>query len=140
MNSKWRLIWLVPVLCGCPLRAEDLAPATLAKILKLVLTDARESSIACSDPMVKPELEKLGVVMNPESRIVWVKSSQDKAKFRGTNRLTISGQVSDLSSNGVVVALVGEGGHSVFYISKANVAENKVTLSNAIAKLGKVIQ
>jgi len=27
----------------------------------------------------------------------------------------------------------------VFYISKANVADNKITLSTAIAKLGKVI-
>jgi len=138
MTAKWRLIWLVPVLCGSMLRAEELAPATLAKILKLVVTDARESSIACTDPMLRPELEKLGVKVDPESRIVWVKSPQEKSKFRGTNRLTISGQVSDLT-NGVVVALVGEGGHGVFYISKANVADNKITLSTAIAKLGKVI-
>jgi hypothetical protein len=138
MTAKWRLIWLMPVLCGSVLRAEELAPPTLAKILKLVVTDARESSIACTDPMLKPELERLGLKVDPESRIVWVKSSQEKAKYRGTNRLTISGHVSDLS-NGVVVALVGEGGHGVFYISKANVAENKITLSTAIAKLGKVI-
>ena len=138
MKAKWRLIWLVPVLCGSMLRAEDLAPATLAKILKLVLTDAKEPSIACSDPMVRLELEKLGVSINPESRIVWVKTPQEKSKFRGSNHLTIGGQVSDLNS-GTVVALVSEGGLGVFYVSRANAAANKVTISNAIAKLGKVI-
>jgi hypothetical protein len=138
MKAKRWLLGLVPVLCVSALRAEELAPVTVAKILKLVLTDARESSIACTDPMLKLELEKLGVAVSPESRIVWVRSSQEKSKFRGSHRLTISGQVSDLNE-GVVVALVGEGGHGVFYISRSNVAENKIMLSNAIARLGKVI-
>jgi hypothetical protein len=138
MHSKWRLIWLLPVVCSSLVRAEDLAPATAAKILKLVLADARETSIACSDPFVKAELVKLGVTLDPESRVAWVKTPQEKAKYRGSTRLTISGQVSDLSG-GVIVALVGEGGRSVFYFSKANADENKVKLPAAILKLGKVI-
>jgi len=138
MRSNWRLIWLVPVLCGSMARSEDLAPATVAKILKLVLTDAHETTLACSDPFLKAELLKLGVVTDPESRIVWVKTPQEKAKFRGTDRLTISSQVSDLSA-GVIVALVGEGGRSVFYVSKANAQANKISLPTGISKLGKVI-
>jgi hypothetical protein len=139
MNSKWRLVWLMPILCGAMLHAEDLAPATLAKILKLVMTDAKESGIACNDPLLKLELAKIGVSLNPESRIVWVKSTQEKAKFRGTNRLTIGGQVSDFSE-GVVIALVGEGGRCAFYVSKVNADANKVVLPTAVMKLGKVIQ
>jgi hypothetical protein len=138
VNTKWRLIWLLPAFCGGLLHAEDLAPATLAKILKLVVADAKESAIACSDPLVRFELAKLGVTFDPESRVVWVKTLQEKTKYRGTNKVTISGQVSDLSA-GVVVALVGEGGRCVFYVSKANADANKVALPAAIMKLGKVI-
>jgi hypothetical protein len=138
MNANWRLIWLMPAFCGCLLHADDLAPATLAKILKLVVADAKEPAIACNDPLVRFELEKLGVTFDPDSRIVWVKTPQEKTRYRGTNRVTISGQVSDLSG-GVIVALVGEGGRCVFYVSKANVDNNKVVLPAAIIKLGKVL-
>ena len=138
MNHRRQLIWLVPILCGTMLRADDLAPATLAKILKLVLADAKETGIACSDPQVKMELAKLGVSVDPESRIVWVRSAQELAKYAGTNRLTISGRVSDLKS-GAIVALVGEGGHGVFYTSRANAVANQVTLPAALMKLGKVV-
>lgn len=138
MRANWRLTWLVPVLCGSMAWSEELAPATAAKILKLVLVDAHESTIACSDPFLKAELLKLGVVMDPESKIVWVKTPQEKAKYRGTDRLTIGCQVSDLTL-GVIVALVGEGGRSVFYVSKANAQASKVSLPMGISKLGKVI-
>ncbi|HJW72846.1 MAG TPA: YfiR/HmsC family protein [Geothrix sp.] len=136
---KWRSVWLVPVLLGTMVHAEDLAPPTLAKILKLVLTDAKEPSIACSDPLLKFELTKLGVRMDPEARIVWVRTPQEIAKFAGTSRLTICGQVSDLK-NGVIVALVGEGGRGVFYINRANATSNKVTIPSALTQLGKVVQ
>jgi hypothetical protein len=136
---KWRLIWLVPVLCGAFARAEDLAPATLAKILKLVVTDAKETSIACTDAQLKFELTKLGVRVDPEAKIVWVRSAQEVAKYAGSNRLTISGQVSDLK-NGIIVALVGEGGHGAFYLSRANATANKVSLPPAMTQLGKVVQ
>jgi hypothetical protein len=139
MNKKWRLIWLLPSLWGFGLQAEDLAPVTLAKIMKLVLVDAKESSIACTDPMLRSELGKLGVAFDPESRVVWVKTPQEKARYRGSNRLTISGQVADLDA-GIIVAMVGEGGRCVFYISKANADANKVTVPSAIVKLGKVIR
>lgn len=139
MMQKWWLIWLLPSLWGFALRAEDLAPVTLAKIMKLVIADAKETSIACADPILKTELGKLGVAFDPESRIVWVKTPQEKAKFRGANRLTISGQVADLDA-GIIVAMVGEGGRCVFYISKANADANKVTVPSAIVKLGKVIR
>lgn len=139
MNKKWWLIWLLPSLWGFGLQAEDLAPATLAKIMKLVVADAKESSIACTDPLLKFELIKVGVPVDPEARIVWVKTPQEKAKFRGSNRLTISGLVTDLDA-GIIVAMVGEGGRCVFYISKANADANKVAVPSAIVKLGKVIR
>jgi hypothetical protein len=138
MKATWRLLWLVPLLWGAQVHAEDLAPATLAKILKLVLADARESSIACADPQLKLELGKLGVAIDPDARIVWVKTPQEKTRVRGSNRLSISGQVSDLSA-GIIVAMVGEGGRCVFYVSKANADASKVSVPTAIIKLGKVI-
>jgi len=138
MNAKWRLIWLLPVLCGSLAQAEDLAPATVAKILKLVLADAKEAAIACTDPFLMAELGKLGVPIDPTSKVVWIKTAQEKAKYRGSDRLTISGQVADLSG-GVIVALVGEGGRSVFYVSRANAQANKISLPTGISKLGKVI-
>jgi hypothetical protein len=139
MKHHWRLICLVPVLSSALLQAEELAPTTLARILKLVLTDAKETVISCSDPLLRLELVKLGVKLDPEAKIAWVKTSPEKSKLRGSGRLTISGQVSDLG-DGVVVALVGEGGRCVFYVSKANVDANKLALPTAIMKLGKVIQ
>jgi len=139
MLKQYRLIWLWPLLCLNLLHAEDLAPATLARILKLVVVDAKETSIACTDPQLRFELGKVGLTVDPEARIVWVKTAQEKAKYKGSSRLTISGQVADLNA-GVIVALVGEGGHGVFFISKANADANKVVLPGAVIKLGKVIQ
>ena len=139
MKTFWRLFWLATVLSGAMAQAEDLAPTTLAKILKLVLSDAKENAIACTDPLLRMELMKLGVKLDPEASIVWVKSAPEKAKFRSSNRLTIGGQVSDLNE-GVIVALVGEGGRCVFYVSKTNANANKVVLPTAVMKLGKVTQ
>ncbi len=139
MNRSTRLLWALPILCGSLLHAEDLAPTTLAKILKLVLADAKEAGIACSDPLLRLELVRAGVPLDPESRIVWVRSTQELAKYAGSNRLLISGRVSDLS-HGAIVALVGEGGHGVFYLNKAAANANKVVLPTAVMKLGKVVQ
>lgn len=139
MRIIWRLIWLVPFLWGAMLHADDLAPATLAKILKLVMTDAKEPDIACTDPQLRLELAKVGVPLHPDSRIVWVKSPEEAASFATSNRITLGGKVA-LLKNGAIVALVSEGGRPAFYINKQGAMARRVALPQSILQLGKVAQ
>jgi hypothetical protein len=139
MKTIRRLIWLLPALCGGMLQADDLAPATLAKILKLVMTDAREPDIACTDAQLKGELVKARVALHPDSRIVWVKSPEEAASFATSSRITIGGKVALLKS-GAIVALVSEGGRPVFYINKEGAMARRVALPHSILQLGKVAQ
>jgi hypothetical protein len=139
MKTIRRLFWLLPVLSGGMLQADDLAPATLAKILKLVMTDAKEPGIACTDPQLRHELAKVGVALHPDSRIVWVKSPEEAASFATSSRITIGGRVALLQS-GAIVALVSEGGRPAFYINKQGAMARRVALPHSILQLGKVAQ
>lgn len=139
MKTLRRLLWLVPALCGPLLQADDLAPATLAKILKLVMSDAKEPDMACTDPQLRGELVKAGVTLHPDSRIVWVKSPEEAASHATSSRITIGGKVALLKS-GAIVALVSEGGRPAFYVNKEGARARRVSLPHSILQLGKVAQ
>ena len=130
---------LIALLLVAPIQAGEVAAPTIAKIIRIVASSGNNVKVACLDPEVAAELGKLGLSLDPEARIVWAISDQDVVRLAKQNKLVICGQLGQLAQGGAV-AIVAEGGRPSIYIRPANVALSKVSLPDAVIKIGKVVK
>jgi hypothetical protein len=122
------------------IRAGEVSAPTVAKILRIVATSSGSSGrISSLDPEVTAELTKLGVVLDPESPIVWAVSEKDIAKYVKQSKFVICGHVG-LISQGACMAIVAEGGRPAIYFSPANASATKVAIPDTVVKIGKVVK
>jgi len=117
-------------------QAGEVAAPTIAKLIRIV---AASGKVACPDPEVAAELGKLGLALDPEARIVWAITDKDVSHYAKQSKLVICGQVGQLAQ-GASLAIVAEGGRPAIYIHSANLAASKVSLPDAVIKIGKVVK
>lgn len=61
------------LLCGAlPASANDMAAATLAKFIRIVLQSTGVPAIACANKEIAGELANLGVALAADSKVAWV--------------------------------------------------------------------
>jgi len=124
--------------CG-QLAAGDLASATTAKFVRVILLGTGVKTVACADRDLAWDLGQLGVVLDPDSKVAWADTEKDVARFAKGGKLVICGSKALLAS-GATLAVAAEGGHPVIFANLRALAATNMTLPDNILKLAKVAQ
>jgi len=139
MLREWLRYVCLASLVGT-LQAGDLAAPTVARILRVIsASGGADGRIACADGEVAAELGRLGVVVDPKSRIVWTVSEREVIQNATPGRLVICGQLGFLGK-GAALAVTAEGGRPTFYLNLANMTSSGLTLPDSVVKISKVVK
>jgi hypothetical protein len=118
------------------LQAQDLAPETQAKFLKILLSSTGQFGFACSDAAFKARLEAAGIAVSPGFKMAWAASEGEARSLKAAGKLVIVPVLGWLKAGGAL-AIVAEGGKPQVYLNAANVKASGMTLSDAIVKLAR---
>lgn len=133
------LRWLFP-LFGCALlQGGDLAAPTVARFIRVIAYSTGAGEVTCKDKEVAGALSALFVAVQEGSKVVWVGSDRDVAKFGKLGKLVICGRV-DLLAAGGAVAIVAEGGRPTMYVHPKHLASSGLSLSESVLQTCKVVQ
>jgi len=119
MQRAVRIILLFLLALG--LGAQDLAPETEAKFLKILLSSTGQFGFACSDAGFK---------------MAWAASEAEARALKAAGKLVIVPKLAWLKA-GAAIALVEEDGKPQIYLSAGNVKASGMTLSDTIVKMAK---
>lgn len=128
------------IVLSSPLFGGDLAPNTIAKLLKILVS--RQDSVGnvlALDPEVAAELSKSSVGSAADAKVVWVRSDADAARCAKEGRLVVVGDLDQLKQ-GASLAFVAEGGRPVIYLHPGHLGACKVAIPDAVVKLAKVVK
>jgi hypothetical protein len=118
------------------LGAQDLAPETQAKFLKILLSSTGQFGFACADPGFKAKLESSGLSVAPGFKMAWAASEAEVKSLKAAGKLVIVPKLAWLKAGGSI-AIVEEDGKPQIYVNAANVKASGMTLSDTIAKMAK---
>ena len=119
------------------LRAEELPPEVQAKFVKILASNAGSpGKIDCKNTGLMDELKKLGLTLDPGSKVAWASNDPEATALKGAGKLVICGKVASLAAGGAI-AIVKEGEKPQIYLHMGNIAASGVTLSDAVLKIGK---
>jgi len=136
MRSTLKMAALV-LLATVSAFAGDLSPDMQAKFIKILASSAGSpGKVGCSNAAVQAELGKIGISHDPSSKVVWASSEGEVKSMSAGGKLVLCGKLDWLSSGGAI-AIVEEGGKPQIYLHMGNIAASKVTLSDAVLKIGK---
>jgi hypothetical protein len=132
-----RSIAILGILAATSLCGGDLPPEIRAKVVKLLAASAGSpGKVACKDPALSAELAKGGCVNEPGAMVAYATSEEEVRSLRGAGKLVICGRVSLLAA-GAAAAVVEEENRPQIYFHMAHLNETKVTLSDAVLKIGR---
>ena len=132
-----RSIALAALFAASRLCGGDLPPEIRAKVVKVLAASAGSpGKVACKDPVLAAELAKGGCANEPGAVVAYAGSEEEVRSLRGTGKLVICGRVALLAA-GAAVAVVEEENRPQIYFHMAHLGENKVTLSDAVLKIGR---
>jgi hypothetical protein len=120
------------------LNAQDLAPETQAKFLKILLSSTGQFGFACADPGFKSKLEANGIAVSPGFKMAWAESEAEVKSLKASGKLVIVPKVAWLKLGGGI-AIVEEQGKPQIYLSASNVKASGMTLSDTIVKMAKKV-
>jgi hypothetical protein len=118
------------------LAAQDLAPETQAKFLKILLSSTGQFGFACADPGFKAKLEANGIAVSPGFKMAWAESEAEVKSLKAAGKLVIVPKLAWLKAGGSI-AIVEEQGKPQIYLNPANVKASGMTLSDTIVKMAK---
>ena len=118
------------------LNAQELAPETQAKFLKILLSSTGQFGFACADPGFKVKLEASGLSVAPGFKMAWAQNEAEVKPLKAAGKLVIVPKLAWLKLGGAI-ALVEEQGKPQIYLSAANVKASGMTLSDTIVKIAK---
>lgn len=135
---RLRIRVVLPLFCMTgSLWAGDLAPATIAKFIRVVVQGAGAKSVACADKEIAGELAGLGVTVEADAKVVWSESDKDIPRLAKQGKLVICGS-RNLMAQGASVGVTAEGGRPVLLVNPKALAATGVVLPDSIIKLAKV--
>ena len=136
MGSLFRIAALCIVAVSAGM-AEELPPEVQARFIKILANNAGcAGKVDCRNPALAEELKKLGLTMDPTSRVAWASSEAEATALQAAGKLVICGRLGTLPMGGAV-AIVKEGEKPQIYLHMGNLASSHVTLSDAVLKIGK---
>jgi hypothetical protein len=118
------------------LNAQQLAPETQAKFLKILLSSTGQFGFACTDAGFKARLEAAGIAVSPGFKMAWAASEAEVKALKAAGKLVIVPELPWLKLGGSL-AIVEEEGKPQIYISPANVKTSGMALSDTIVKMSK---
>jgi hypothetical protein len=118
------------------LNAQELAPETQAKFLKILLSSTGQFGFACADTAFKAKLEASGLSVAPGFKMAWAASEGEVKSLKAAGKLVIVPKLAWLKLGGSI-AIVEEDGKPQIYINMANVKASGMTLSDTIVKISK---
>ena len=124
-------------LSSSSLPAADLAPATVAKFLRVIVQGTGVSGVACDDKEIEGQLTSLGVTVDAHSRLVWTENENDIRRLAKTHHFVVCGSRKGIES-GAVLALTAENGHPVMMINPKALKESGLALPDSVLKLTKM--
>jgi hypothetical protein len=136
MSDRWGKLLLLLGL-SASLGAGELAPATAAKIIRVIVLGSGGSKVDCQNKEIAADLS--GVAIDPEAKVAWADTDKDVARLAKLGKLVVCGNLDWLGS-GASVAVVSEGGRPSITISPRNLATSGVTLPDPIVKISKVVK
>jgi hypothetical protein len=117
----------------------DLAPATAAKLIRVIVQASGQSKVACTEKELAGELATLGVGAEPDAKVIWATAPKDVARLAAQHRLVVCPNP-DWLAEGASVAITAEGGRPSIYLQVKNLAGVGVTLPDSIVKISKVVK
>lgn len=128
------LTGILATLLAPVLWAGDLPLPMTAKLLSLVAKSSSDGArIACKDPNLAGELQKLGIEINSAARIVWTDSPAEVRMLSSQNRCVVSNSPTALSA-GASLVMFEEGGKPKLMVNARNLQKSGVALSDQILK------
>jgi hypothetical protein len=118
------------------LNAQELAPETQAKFLKILLSSTGQFGFSCTDPGFKGKLEANGIAVAPGFKMAWAASEAEVKTLKAAGKLVIVPKLAWLKVGGSV-AIVEEAGKPQIYLNVGNVKASGMTLSDTIVKMAK---
>jgi hypothetical protein len=118
------------------LHAQELAPETQAKFLKILLSSTGQFGFACSDAGFKAKLEAAGIAVSPGFKMAWAATEAEVKPLKASGKMVIVPEVALLKAGGSL-AIVEEGGKPQIYLNPANVKASGMALSDTIVKMAK---
>lgn len=120
------------------LQAQELAPETQAKFLKILLSSTGQFGFACADPSFKAKLEASGIAVAPGFKMAWAETEAEAKALKASGKLVIVPNLAWLKhGGGGSLAIVEENGKPQIYLNAANVKASGMTLSDTIVKIAK---
>jgi len=130
---------LLAFLAWIPLSAGELPAEIQAKFIKILANSANTGGrVACKQASLLPELAKLGLTVDPGSKLAWASSEAEVKTLKSAGKLVVCGKLEWLPGGGAI-AIVEEGGKPQIYFQVTNLAASGVTLSDAVLRVGKRI-
>ena len=115
----------------------ELPPEVQAKFIKILAASAGSAGkVACHDAALAAELAKVGVTVDPGSKVIWAANDSEARAGKSMHKLVIAGQTESLPL-GAAIAIVEEGGKPQIYLHMGNIAASGITLSDAVLKIGR---
>jgi len=132
-----KLIFGLAAALTLPVFGGDLPADVQAKFIKILAASANSpGKIACKDAAILGELDKMGISVDPGSKVAWAGSEGDVKALKASGKLVICGKLQWLPLGGAI-AIVEEGGKPQIYLHMGNIAASGVTLSDSVLKIGK---
>jgi hypothetical protein len=118
------------------LQAQELAPETAAKFLKVLLSSSGQFGFACNDAALKAKLEADGLSVAPGFKMAWAASEAEVKSLKAAGKVVVVPKLAWLKLGGSI-ALVEEDGKPQLYIHPGNLKASGMTLSDAVVKMAK---
>ena len=134
MKIKQLALALLCTAGAMTLQAGELSPEVTGKFLKVIVSTSGQGKIACGDSAMKAALENLGVTVDPTASIIWCTSPMDAKMQKSNGKLVVVGR-RDLGPFACII-IEEEGGRPKLILNTNNIRSSKVTLSDALMKIG----
>ena len=134
MKIKQLTVSLLCAFGAFAVQAGDLSPEVTAKFLKVIVSTSGQGKISCSDAPLKSALEAQGVTVDSGAQIIWCTNPMDAKNQKTMGKLVVVGR-RDLGANACIV-IEEDGGRPKLIFNTANLQRSRVTLSDAVMKIG----
>jgi hypothetical protein len=115
----------------------ELPAEVQAKFIKILCASAGSAGkVACREAGLAAELTKVGLTVDPSSKVIWAASDSEARAGKSMGKLVICGHTESLPLGGAI-AIVEEGGKPQIYLHMGNIAASGITLSDAVLKIGR---
>lgn len=119
---------------AAPVQAGELPAPLAAKLLSLVVKSANDGArVACKNPEMIAELQKLGIEINPSARIVWSDSLGEVKILSSQNKCVVGNNPAALGA-GASLVMFEDGGKPKLMVNPRNLQKSGVALSDQILK------